>query len=336
MTTNDVAVPQASGTALAAPAIQTSTTIGLQEWASELDAAHRLATALASSNFVPMNLRKKGKDSWKRPEELTMDVTALILAGKSIGYDPMQAIQQLFIVHGMPSMYSRSMVALVLSHGHEIERSAATYESVTYRARRKGSTEWQEFTWDIGRARKAGYTSNSKYESDPIAMLGAKAATEACRVMFPDVLLGMAYSVEEIELEDLGESGEPPAAPAPTAEKKKITRKPRAAAPAPDLPAAVNDAPRDQEEPASDEADAREETGEMCSPDQWTHLTVALKAAGYGTKPQMRNAVEGFLGRSTNGPEDITADEASRMQEHFTTLPAAADADQQWLDGVPA
>lgn len=189
----------------------TSGTIQLAEWAQELQAAYQIARALANSSFLPMSLRMKSKNTPKTEEELTNDAAAVILAGKSVGFDPLQAAQNIFPVHGMPSMYARSMSALVISQGHEVMRGEATDDSVTWHARRKGGHDWQSFTWTIARAKKAGYTSNPKYQSDPIAMLGAKALAEACRTVFPDVLLGMAYSVEELELEDMGERPSRPA-----------------------------------------------------------------------------------------------------------------------------
>ncbi|NKS14651.1 hypothetical protein GS580_27720 [Rhodococcus hoagii] len=48
---------------------------------------------------------------------------------------------------------------------------------------------------------EGGYTSNKKYDTDPQAMLYAKAATEVARKIAPDVLLGIAHSREELELD---------------------------------------------------------------------------------------------------------------------------------------
>lgn len=264
----DIAVPQPAG-ALAAPALPSVAGVAsLEGWVTALGHANKIAQFMARSNFVPMPLRKKGKDSYKTPDELTMDVTAIILAGASIGYDPFQAVQQMFIVHGSPAMYARSMVALVKSHGHKLDRSHADAQSVTVRARHKDATDWHEFTWTFQRAQTAGYTSNPKYKTNPVEMLYAKAATEACRVMFPEVLSGISpYSVEEAELEDLGE--EPPArtigtdaTAEPATAKRKITR---AKAPAPALPDVVRDAPQDAEpEPTAVEDEPVDvETGEL-------------------------------------------------------------------------
>lgn len=232
--------------ATSAPAVQTAGMVQLEEWAAELGYAHKIAQAMAHSNFLPKSLREKGRGVVKPIEEMANDAAVVILAGKSVGLDPLQSVQNIFPVHGQPSMYARTMGALVVSQGHGVRRVSATEDAVTYAVRRKGDDTWQEFTWTIQRAQKAGYTSNSKYGSDPIAMLGAKALAEACRTVFPDVLLGMAYSVEDMELEDMGEAP----APAAPAAATTITRKPKAQAaerparpaPAP-APAPAADAP---------------------------------------------------------------------------------------------
>lgn len=240
------------------PLPTTAGTIQLAEWAAELGAAHQLGTALCKTAFVP-------KDFMGKPEA----AAAAILTGKSVGLDPMNALANIFVVHGRPAMYARTMVALVMAQGHEIVRSEATNESVTIMARRKGQERWQEFTWSIQRATLAGYVSNAKYKTDPIAMLTAKAQAEACRVIAPDVLAGMPYSAEEMELEDMGEK--PQDAPAPV-KTTKITRKPKADAPAPaaapaaPAPAAEPQAPVNTGHPDDDrgtEPAFDPETGEM-------------------------------------------------------------------------
>lgn len=201
------------------PAINpTSGAIDLIREAQELQAAYQFGEALADTQFVPAGFRGKPGD-----------VAAAVLAGKSVGMDPMTALQNIFVVQGRPAMYARSMHAIVLAAGHKVERTEATNDSVTVIAKRKGESDWQTFTWTIDRAKQAGYVGNKKYTTDPIAMLTAKALAEACRTIAPDVLTGVAaYAAEEIELEDLGEK--PKAAPSAGLQAQAQ----RAAAPAPE------------------------------------------------------------------------------------------------------
>jgi len=228
----------------------TAGTVQLAEWAAELQSAHQLGTALCGTEFVPAGFRGK-------PEA----AAAAILAGKSLGLDPMNALSNIFVVHGRPALYARTMVALVMAQGHEVVRTEATPERVTIAARRKGQQQWQDFTWTIQRARTAGYTGNKKYDTDPIAMLTAKAQAEACRTVAPDVLAGMPYSAEEVELEDMGEKASPGQAEAPKTRKLTRPKAKDAEAPARPAPEPAPAAPVADREPVADQ-----ETGEIQEP----------------------------------------------------------------------
>jgi hypothetical protein len=93
------------------------------------------------------------------------------------------------------------MVALAMSHGHEVWTESSTDREVVVCGRRRGSEHVERVAWTIDRARKAGYTNNKKYETDPQAMLWAKAAGEVARKIAADVLSGVPLSVEDLELE---------------------------------------------------------------------------------------------------------------------------------------
>jgi hypothetical protein len=331
----ELALNPAANAALAAPS---AAVVDLQMWASELTAAYSIGKALASTDFVPASLKTQSGGRPKELEQVAENVAACILAGKALGLDPMNSIQNIFVVHGRPAMYARTMAALVMAAGHEIRRAEATEQRVIYRGRRKGETEWTEVEWTIARATKAGYMTNKKYQTDPIAMLTAKCQSEICRVIAPDVLTGIAAtSVEEVELDDLGEvtTDAPAAAPA----KAKVQRKIRQA-PAPVAPAAVAEAPRD-DEPVDDEADALAEaaddtTGELpepeqgeqveqsewvdenqpgplCSADQQKGLQEALKAAGYNGRVNIMNRVSEHVGRAVAASKELTAIEAEEL-----------------------
>ena len=281
----------------------TAATVSLMEWAQELTAAHQLGTALCSTEFVPQSFRGK-------PEA----AAAAILAGKSLGLDPMNALANIFVVSGRPSMYARTMAALVMQAGHTIRRIEATDQRVIYEGKRKGDTTFTRVEWTIARAQKAGYTSNKKYQTDPIGMLTAKCQAEICRVIAPDVLTGIAAtSVEEVELDDLGETGANPAE-APKA-KRTITRK---QAPAPELPAAVHEAPAPEEEVSEPEA-APEHDEPGITTAQLTKLNIILQEQGLSDRDDKLNYLSSYLGRSIESSKDLTKSEAHRLiDEHET------------------
>lgn len=303
---SEVAIPQAAPMAAfnanALPA--TAATVSLMEWAQELAAAHQLGTALCSTEFVPQSFRGK-------PEA----AAAAILAGKSLGLDPMNALANIFVVSGRPSMYARTMAALVMQAGHTIRRIEATEQRVIYEGRRKGETTFTRVEWTIARAQKAGYTSNKKYQTDPIGMLTAKCQAEICRVIAPDVLTGIAAtSVEEVELDDLGEQT-PGAAPAAEPKAKRTVT--RAKAPAPDLPEVVHEAPQDEVTPEPEEPAVP-----LASSAQLTKIHVILGKLGANDRESGLAELSQFTGRTLNSSKELTKAEASRFIEEAETPPA--------------
>lgn len=163
----------------------------LKQQASAMEAAHKLATTLCNTQMVPATFRGKPDDG-----------AAAILYGAELGLKPQQALQQIFVVHGQPAIYARTMVALLKAKGYTFTTVDTSDTSVTVTGTSpRGETETA--TWTIDRAKKAGYTTNKKYQSDPQAMLYAKAASEVCRKLAPDVLLGIKYTAEDLELEPI-------------------------------------------------------------------------------------------------------------------------------------
>ena len=177
------------GEALPMPTITDDGLDLLTRQAEAMGAAHKLATVLANTQMVPQIYRGKPDDA-----------AAAILYGAEVGLKPQQALQQVFVVHGQPAIYARTMVALLKAKGYRFETVESTDEAVTVRATSPRG-EVEEATWTIDRAKKAGYTSNKKYSTDPQAMLYSKAASEVSRKIAPDVLLGIRYSAEDLELE---------------------------------------------------------------------------------------------------------------------------------------
>lgn len=162
----------------------------LNEWAANLAAAHTIGSALCTTSFAPAHFRGK-------PDE----AAAAILYGSEVGFTPTQALQNLYVIGGKPALYARPMVAIVQAAGHEVWTEDKTDESVTVAGRRRGTPHIIRETWTLARAQRAGYTNNKKYQTDPQAMLYARAASDVCRQIAADALAGMAYSVEELQLE---------------------------------------------------------------------------------------------------------------------------------------
>lgn len=157
----------------------------------QMAGAAKLGEALAMTAFVPAAFRGKPDDA-----------AAAIMYGAALGLDPMTSLRAVYVVSGTPGLYARQMVAVVISRGHKVWTVESTDQSVTVSGQRRGSDVVETVTWTYERARKAGYTSNKKYDTDPQAMLWARAAGEVARRIAPDALAGLDYSVEELQVID--------------------------------------------------------------------------------------------------------------------------------------
>lgn len=220
--------------------VATDATMSLEAWASELAHAYTIANTICNTMFTPQHFRGK-------PEE----AAAAILYGFTLGMAPMVSLKTIYVVHGTPALYAQQMYAIALSKGHEIERVYADNERVEFRARRRGQSGWQKIEWTIERARQAKYTTNGKYQENPIGMLTEKCKAEAAKLVAPDALAGM-NSIEEIELGDYAPAPFVQVEPTTVAETKKtstrkVTRN-RATAPAPVAPDVIHDAPEPEGE----------------------------------------------------------------------------------------
>ncbi|MFW0120310.1 hypothetical protein ACN08Y_10390 [Rothia sp. P5764] len=319
--------PQAAGVAFnTVTTTATQNTVDLVAWANELGAAHTIASAISQTEFVPKDFRGDAAKT-----------ATGILYGKSVGLDPLAALSNIFVVHGRPAMYSRTMVALAQRAGVEFERIEATEQQVTVKARRRGAPNWQSFTWSIARAERAGYTSNAKYKTDPIGMLTAKAFTEAVRVIAPDVLMGISVS-EEVELGDYEDSPAPDAK-AVTAGAKKVQRKAPAktkAEPAtPPAPVVTPPAESEQADPETGElpAEARAEVKYASKADQG-RIKAGFGELGVTDAKEILGIVRDWVNDpSLRGAASLTHDQAqavlTRLAREIEIEKANAEAPAQ-------
>lgn len=169
----------------------------LEAEALAMEKAVKLARGLSVTQMVPQHFQTAGP----RGEAATWDLAAAILYGAELGLSAPQSAQNIFVVKGKPAVYARTMAAQVLHAGYAIYEIESSDAKVVWGAERDGRTVSAE--WTMERATQAGYTSNARYQTNPTEMLRAKCIAEVCRIMFPDVLLGMAYTVEELQLENV-------------------------------------------------------------------------------------------------------------------------------------
>lgn len=160
----------------------------LARQAQAMGDAYKLAEVMCRTSMVPKQYQGKPDDG-----------AAAILYGAELGMNAIQSMQNVMVINGKPGIEARTMVALLKTKGYRFTTEEQSDERVTITGTApNGDTETS--TWDIARARKAGFTSNKLYEKIPGQMLFAKAATEVCRRLAPDVLLGISHTTEDLRL----------------------------------------------------------------------------------------------------------------------------------------
>lgn len=267
-------------------------------WAKAATAAHNLATALVQTTFVPVAF--KGNVG---------DATAAIIAGDELGLSPLASLRAFYVVHGTPALYAKSMVALAQSAGHSIWTEKSTDAEVIVCGQRKGSDHLERSSWTSARASKAGYTSNKKYASNPQEMLYAKASGEIARKIAGDVLAGIAYSVEDLELEPTSVVDTEPGKPVRA--RRKVEAPPAPAEPEFDPPAEPEDV-----------TDAIE----LITDPQMKKMQALFGEKGFTGSDDRRAYIQDEMGITVASTKDLTVDQASSVIDSLINLPAPAEA----------
>lgn len=179
--------------------------------------------------------------------------------GDSLGMAPLQAMQSVAVVNGVPALYGDGMLALVQASPvfESIEESIEDGAAVCTVKRRGMKPVQRVFTVDD--AKRAGLWGKAgPWQQYPSRMLQMRARSWALRDAFADVLRGI-QSVEEVrDIPEVIDVTPPPALPEPKAASKaeqvlgKVrARKPRPPEPEPE-PVAAAAAEPEATEPAAE------------------------------------------------------------------------------------
>lgn len=150
----------------------------------------RQLDALVGGGFLPKGCSKE-------------EAFARVVAGASMGMKPIQSINGIAMINGHPTLHSDSIPCVVMASGlvtgmkYEFKGEGDNL-SCTFYIRRKGVEEYQEWTYSMEDARKAGVLSNPVWKNHTRKMLFNRARTWCMRNTFPDVI-GNIYTPDEIE-----------------------------------------------------------------------------------------------------------------------------------------
>jgi hypothetical protein len=155
---------------------------------SQLDfnTAMQVSQMLAKSSLVPASYRN-------RPENILLAT----LAGQPFGWDPTMAMRSFHVIEGQPSLKPEIMLALVRRAGHSVQ-GETTPEGATITGTRRDTGDKMTVAYTLDDARRANLLNKSVWKQYPASMCWARALSQLCRMLFPDVVLGAGYTPEEL------------------------------------------------------------------------------------------------------------------------------------------
>ncbi len=258
--------------------------------------------------------------------------------GLGLGLAPEVSLNGIFVIGGRPSMYAEQMVALIKSHGHGHRVTERTADRCVVEVRRRSETDWEQFEFTIDDAIRAGHVpgkgknvgkddwkGNEKYNSDPKAMLYARASSIACKTKFPDTLRGMA-TYEELQDERSQDDERGRTITTVTAQDIKTRIAPPAPAaveaqqPQPERTVAADAASQPEQQR---EAQPAAETGELITLPQSKRLYSLLRKldlAASDDKAAALVVISYIVGRPVESTKHLTAAEATVINARLDEL----------------
>lgn len=155
-----------------------------------MEEAFKFAEMLSKSNLVP--------------KDFSGNVGNILVAvqwGAELGLQPMQAMQNIAVINGRPSLWGDSVIALVkASPLCEYVVEDVSENSATCKVKRRGEPE-QTRVFSMEDAAKAGLKGKQgPWTQYPKRMLQMRARSWALRDVFPDVLRGMPVAEELMDM----------------------------------------------------------------------------------------------------------------------------------------
>jgi hypothetical protein len=181
--------------------------------ARALQTAHTIAHSMSKSKAVLPEYQWDHRPSTGRgnnksygpalAEQAGINGAAAIMYGMSLGIGAIQSLKLVHTISGSCGIEARTAQALCERQGVRFEFDPNNDgQQATIGATRPDRKPVLS-TWRMEDAELRGYTKNPLYQSHPDEMLRAKALMTCCRLIAPDVILGLDYSVEELQLENV-------------------------------------------------------------------------------------------------------------------------------------
>jgi hypothetical protein len=155
---------------------------------TSFEQAERYAVMISKSSFAPEQFKDKPHD-----------VLIAIQMGNELGLPPLQALQNITVINGRPSLWGDAMLAVVKNHPKfEYIKEELIDNKAICKIKRKGEEE-HVVTFSLEDAKRASLLNKpGPWSQYPKRMLQMRARGFACRDAFPDALKGL-ISREEAE-----------------------------------------------------------------------------------------------------------------------------------------
>lgn len=166
------------------PAIPTGESFSLEP--KSLQEAMQYADIIAKSDLVPKDFRGKPGN-----------VLVAVQMGAELGLKPLQAIQNIAVVNGRPSVWGDALLAVCMPHIAEIKETfdPATETATCFIRRKNGAETTGTFSFED--AKKANlFNKEGPWKNYPRRMAQMRARGFALRDSMPDVLRGIVTAEE--------------------------------------------------------------------------------------------------------------------------------------------
>lgn len=126
-------------------------------------------------------------------------IYAIVAKARSLNVNPMDALNGgLYYVQGKVGMSSEMMASLIRQRGHSIMKDAKSSNDIcVLHGRRADNGDTWTVSFSMQDASRAGI-ANAMYGKYPAIMLYNRALAILARQLFPDVIKGAAYTMDEL------------------------------------------------------------------------------------------------------------------------------------------
>lgn len=166
---------------------------------STLDEAMKFSGMIADSDICPKDFKGKAGN-----------VLVAVQMGAELGIPPLQALQNIAVINGRPSVWGDSLPALARNHP-KFEYIDETFDNQTMTAtckiKRRGEPE-QIYTFSQSDAQTAGlWGKQGPWQTYPKRMLKMRARAWAIRDVFADALKGLQVAEEVMDYSEPRDMG---------------------------------------------------------------------------------------------------------------------------------